>query len=46
MLISICRTVDEASNEASAVLNNIGLYTIETDLDKEFLKEITSTICD
>jgi hypothetical protein len=28
----------EASNAASAVLNNIGLYTIETDLDKEFLK--------
>lgn len=35
---------DEASNEASAVLNNIGLYTIEADLDKEFLKESTSTI--
>jgi hypothetical protein len=35
---------DEASNEASAVLNNTGLYIYEQDLDKIFLKESTSTI--
>ncbi|TGD58969.1 RagB/SusD family nutrient uptake outer membrane protein [Flavobacterium humi] len=35
---------DEASNEASAVLNNTGLYVYEQDLDKIFLKESTSTI--
>lgn len=35
---------DEASNEASAVLNNTGLYIYEDDLDEIFLKESTSTI--
>jgi hypothetical protein len=35
---------NEASNEASAVLNNAGAYTYEQDLDKIFLKESTSTI--
>lgn len=35
---------DEASNEASAVLNNTGLYIYEDDLDKIFLKESTATI--
>ena len=34
----------EASNAASAVLNQTGLYVLETDLDKIFLKECTSTI--
>jgi hypothetical protein len=35
---------NEASNEASAVLNNTGVYGNEQDLDKTFLKESTSTI--
>ena len=35
---------NEASNEASAVLNNTGAYTYEQDLDKIFRKESTSTI--
>jgi hypothetical protein len=35
---------DEASNEASAVLNNTGVYIDEEDLDKIFLKESTGTI--
>lgn len=35
---------DEASNEASAVLNNTGIYIKEKDLDKIFLKESTATI--
>lgn len=35
---------NEASNEASVVLNNTGAYTYEQDLDKIFLKESTSTI--
>ena len=35
---------DEASNEASAVLNNTALYVNETNLDNVFLKESTSTI--
>lgn len=35
---------DEASNEASAVLNSTGLYSLEEDLDKTFLKESTSTV--
>lgn len=34
----------EASNEASAVLNNTSLYTFEGDLSKTFFKESTSTI--
>jgi hypothetical protein len=35
---------DEASDEASAVLNNTELYAIEQDLKKTFLKESTETI--
>jgi hypothetical protein len=35
---------DEASNEASAVLNSTGLYSEEQDLNKTFLKESTATI--
>lgn len=35
---------DEASNEASAVLNNTGLYVTETNLDNVFLKGSTATI--
>ncbi|OXG03658.1 SusD-like starch-binding protein associating with outer membrane [Flavobacterium araucananum] len=35
---------DEASNEASAVLNNTGLYTNQVGLDEIFLKESTTTI--
>ncbi|WP_264564686.1 RagB/SusD family nutrient uptake outer membrane protein [Flavobacterium sp. N3904] len=35
---------DEASNAASAVLNQTGLYVWEADLDKIFLKESTTTI--
>ena len=35
---------DEASNAASAVLNETGLYSWESDLDKVFLKESTTTI--
>ncbi len=35
---------EEASNEASAVLNNTALYVSEQDLDKIFLKESASTI--
>ncbi|MFV8351737.1 RagB/SusD family nutrient uptake outer membrane protein [Flavobacterium sp. XS2P14] len=35
---------NEASNQASAVLNNTGVYVYEEDLDKIFLKESTSTI--
>lgn len=35
---------DEASNAASAVLNQTGLYVAEADLDKIFLKESTTTI--
>jgi hypothetical protein len=35
---------DEASNAASAVLNQTGLYVWEADLDKVFLKESTTTI--
>jgi hypothetical protein len=35
---------DEASNEASAVLNNTSVYVYEEDLDKTFLKESTATI--
>ena len=34
----------EASNAASAVLNQTGMYVWEPDLDKVFLKECTSTI--
>lgn len=34
----------EASNAASAVLNETGLYVWETDLDKVFLKGCTSTL--
>ncbi len=34
----------QASNAASAVLNQTGLYVWEPDLDKVFLKECTSTI--
>jgi len=34
----------EASNAASAVLNETGTYIWETDLDKVFLKESTGTI--
>lgn len=34
----------QASNAASAVLNENGLYVWETDLDKIFLKECNSTI--
>lgn len=37
-------TWDEASNAASAVLNQTGLYVWEEDLDKIFLKESTTTI--
>ena len=35
---------NESSNAASAVLNNTALYPYESDLDKIFLKESTSTI--
>jgi len=35
---------DEASNEASAILNYTELYSYEEDLDKIFLKESTATI--
>ncbi|MFH7018606.1 RagB/SusD family nutrient uptake outer membrane protein [Flavobacterium sp. FlaQc-47] len=35
---------DEASNEASAVLNNTALYSVESNLNKTFLKESTATI--
>lgn len=35
---------NEASNEASTVLNNTGIYVYEEDLDKIFGKESTSTI--
>lgn len=35
---------EESSNAASAVLNNTVLYPFETDLNKIFLKESTSTI--
>lgn len=35
---------DAASNAASAVLNETSLYVWETDLDKTFLKNCTSTI--
>ncbi len=35
---------NEASNEASAVLNNTVLYPFESNLNKTFLKESTSTI--
>lgn len=35
---------EEASNEASAVLNNTSMFVYEEDLDKIFLKESTSTI--
>lgn len=35
---------EEASNEASAVLNNTSMFAYEEDLDKIFLKESTSTI--
>jgi hypothetical protein len=35
---------DEASNAASAVLNETGLYSWEAELDKVFLKESTTTI--
>lgn len=35
---------DEASNEASAVLNNTALYANETNLDNTFLKGSTATI--
>jgi hypothetical protein len=35
---------NEASNEASAVLNTTGVYENEQDLDEIFLKESTSTI--
>jgi len=35
---------DEASNAASAVLNQTDLYVWETDLDKVFLKESNTTI--
>lgn len=38
------QTWDEASNAASAVLNQTGLYVWEEDLDKIFLKESTTTI--
>jgi len=34
----------QASNEASAVLNQTAMYVWEPDLDKVFLKECTSTI--
>lgn len=34
----------EASNMASAVLNDSGTYQLEQNLDEEFLKESTSTI--
>jgi hypothetical protein len=34
----------EASSEASAVINNSGIYVYEEDLDKIFEKECTSTI--
>lgn len=37
-------TWDEASNAASAVLNQTGLYIWEGDLDKIFLKESTVTL--
>ena len=35
---------EEASNDASVVLNNTALYVSEQDLDKIFLKESASTI--
>lgn len=35
---------NEASNEASGVLNNTSLYAMNTNLTKTFLKESTSTI--
>ena len=35
---------EEASNQASAVLNNTSIYVYEEDLDKTFLKESTATI--
>lgn len=38
------RLWDEASNAASAVLNNTEVYVWENDLDKIFLKESTTTI--
>jgi len=38
------QTWDEASNAASAVLNQTGLYVWEGDLDKIFLKESTTTL--
>lgn len=38
------QTWDEASNAASAVLNQTGIYVWEEDLDKIFLKESTTTL--
>lgn len=35
---------DEASNAASAVLNETGIYTLETELDKVFLSSSSSTL--
>ncbi len=38
------KSYPEAANEASALLNNTGLYTLESDLDKVFLINSKETI--